>query len=256
VTAAFFLLVFALSVPLWLASWADRLILPGLPMSAVMVVCPLAAALILVARQGGATGATALLKRSFDHRRIAAQGWYVPIVLLMPALAALAYGVMRTLDMPLPAPHLRLSLVPGLLLLFFVAGLAEELGWSGYALDPLQNRWGALRASLILGAVGAAWHIVPLLQAGRAPAWIAWWSLWTVATRILHTWLFNNTGKSVFGAALFHAMSNVSWQMFPNQGSHYDPRVSGIIAAAVALVVIATSDRQLRRAATYASTRD
>jgi hypothetical protein len=60
-----------------------------------------------------------------------------------------------------------------------------------------------------------------------------------VATRILHTWLYNNTGKSVFGAALFHAMTNVSWQMLPNHGSHYDPRINGIILVMVALCAIA-----------------
>lgn len=242
-TAPFFLLVFALSAPLWMADWADRQILPGLPMSAVAVVAPLAAALILVARCSGAPGAIALLKRSFDYRRIAAKGWFAPIILLMPAVGTLAYVVMRTLDMPLPAPHLQLLLLPGLLLLFFIAGLAEELGWSGYALDPLQSRWGPLRASLILGVVWAAWHFVPLLQVGRAPTWIAWWSLASVATRVLHTWLFNNTGKSVFGAALFHAMSNVSWQMFPNQGSHYDPRVTGIIVTAIAVMIVAIDFR-------------
>jgi membrane protease YdiL (CAAX protease family) len=140
--APFFLLVFALSLPMWLASWADRQILPGLPMSSITVVCPLAAALLLVARRDGLVATAALLKRSFDCRRIVAKGWYVPIVLLMPAIAALAYVVMRALDLPLPAPRLQLSLLPGLLALFLIAGLAEELGWSGYALDPLQNRWG------------------------------------------------------------------------------------------------------------------
>ena len=245
--APFFLLVFLLSAPLWLADWSDRQILPGLPMSAVAVVAPLAAALILVFRQSGASGVAALLARSFDYRRITDKSWYAPIILLMPAIAVLAYVVMRALDMPLPAVHLQLSRLPGLVLLFLVAGLAEELGWSGYALDPLQSRWGALRASLILGAVWAIWHFVPLLQAGRAPTWIAWWSLATVATRVLHTWLFNNTGKSVFGAALFHTMSNVSWQMFPNQGSHYDPRVTGVIVASIAVLIVATSNREFRR---------
>lgn len=64
---------------------------------------------------------------------------------------------------------------------------------------------------------------------------------------MLHAWLFNNTGKSVFGVAVFHAMSNVSWQMFPNQGSHYDPRVTGIIVASIAVLIVATSNRELRR---------
>jgi hypothetical protein len=41
----------------------------------------------------------------------------------------------------------------------------------------------------------------------------------------------------VFGAILFHATNNVSWQMFPNSGSHYDPRINGIIVSAIAVLV-------------------
>jgi CAAX protease family protein len=238
--AAFFLLVFALSAPFWLvASLGQIQLLPGLPLSAVMVLCPLVASLILVAFERGSAAVTAHLSRALDFRLIKSKVWYAPILLLMPTTAALAYVAMRVLDLPLPPPALSISIVPALFLLFFIAAMAEELGWSGYALDPLQNRWGALLASLIIGLVWAAWHVVPLLQVDRAPGWIAWWSVATVATRVLHTWLYNNTGKSVFGAALFHAMTNVSWQMFPNHGSHYDPRITGIILVTVALCVTA-----------------
>lgn len=38
-------------------------------------------------------------------------------------------------------------------------------------------------------------------------------------------------------ARLFHAMTNVSWQLFPNNGSHYDPRITGLIVTAVAALV-------------------
>jgi membrane protease YdiL (CAAX protease family) len=61
----------------------------------------------------------------------------------------------------------------------------------------------------------------------------------TVAQRILIVWIYNNAGKSVFAAILFHAMSNLGWQMFPNHGSHYDPRITGLILAFAAAVVTA-----------------
>jgi uncharacterized protein len=235
----FVMLVFALSVLLWLLGGRYRVeILPGLPLGAIMVVCPLAAALILVARNGGRTAVAAHLARSFDSRRIAPKFWYLPIVLLQPAMAVLSYGLMRALHMPLPSPQLSLAAAILLFALFFVGALCEESGWSGYLIDPLQERWGALWASLVLGVIWALWHWVPLLQVGRAWDWIGWWTLGTVATRVLHTWLYNNTGKSVFGATLFHAMTNVSWQLFPNNGSHYDPRVIGLLVTVLAVCVI------------------
>lgn len=42
-----------------------------------------------------------------------------------------------------------------LFVIFFITALCEQLGWSGYAIDPLQECFGALQASLILGAVWA-----------------------------------------------------------------------------------------------------
>jgi uncharacterized protein len=232
-------IVFALSLPLWLLGAKYRIeILPGLPLGAIMVVCPLAAALILVARDGGRTGALAHLARSFDCRRIARRRWYLPIVLLRPAIAVLSYALMRILGMPLPPLQLSLVAVVAMFVLFFVGALCEESGWSGYLIDPLQARWGAFGASIVLGIVWAVWHWVPLVQVGRAPDWIAWWTLGTVSTRVLHTWLYNNTGKSVFGAIVFHTMTNVSWQLFPNNGSHYDPRFNALIVTAIATLVV------------------
>jgi membrane protease YdiL (CAAX protease family) len=55
---------------------------------------------------------------------------------------------------------------------FRATALSEELGWSGYALDPLQDRWGALQAGVLLGVAWAAWHVVPVIQARRALRWI------------------------------------------------------------------------------------
>lgn len=52
-------------------------------------------------------------------------------------------------------------------------------------------------------------------------------------------WIFNNTGKGVFAAALFHMIINLTWQLFPVNGSYYDPRISGLILAVVAVIVVA-----------------
>ncbi|MEP7288206.1 MAG: CPBP family intramembrane glutamic endopeptidase [Chloroflexota bacterium] len=82
------------------------------------------------------------------------------------------FGIMRLTGTPVPAPQI--ALLPTLMLsvMFFIGALGEELGWSGYAIDPMQDRWGALQASLILGSVWAVWHYVPLVQANRSAAWI------------------------------------------------------------------------------------
>ncbi len=237
-TLTFFLLVFALSLPFWLlGAVMEQHLLPGLPLSALAFLCPVTAAAILVHRQDGTAGVIRLLKRAFDYQRIHPKIWYAPILLLMPGVMVLSYGVMRVTGVPLPTPQFSAPAAVALFLGFFLGAAGEELGWSGYIIDRLQRRWTALQASVLVGFVWAAWHLVPLVQANRRWPWIAGWCLSTVAQRILIVWIYNNTNKSVFGAILFHAMSNLAWQLFPNQGSHYDPRVSGPIVAVVAAVV-------------------
>jgi hypothetical protein len=159
----FCLLVFALSLPFRLAgAIAERRgFQPGFPMnlpvSALMAVCPLVAAVILVHRAEGSAGIKRLLRRVLDYRRM----W------------------------PLPDPQVSLAAAPLLLLVFLPPAVGEEAGWMGSAADPLQDRWGALRAGVLLGTVGALWHVVPLVQAHHDMAWIAWKCLETLAARVL-----------------------------------------------------------------------
>ena len=235
---AFVSLVFGLSIPFYVAgAVTDYRLLPGLPVSALALVCPMIAALILIYRRQHAAGVMALLRRSFEYRRIKPK-WYLPILFLMPCVTVAGYAIMRSTGLPLPAaPRFALLTAPVLFAVLFVAALAEELGWSGYAIEALQARWSALASGVLLGIVWAVWHAIPLIEVDRSLDWMSWWALGGIASRVLMTWLFNNTGKSVFGVALFHTSINFSWQMFPNQGSHWDPRINALIVTGVAALV-------------------
>jgi uncharacterized protein len=195
--------------------------------------------LILVYRdEGGGGGVRRILSRVFDLRRIRKRIWYVPIIFLMPLIYLLTYGVVRLMGLPLPdEPYFPFLLIPLLFVVFFIFAIGEEVGWTGYVTDPMQDRWSALTTGIILGLVTAIWHFVPLIQMGRTPIWMAWWALGSINIRILTLWLYNNTGRSLFGAIVFHAMFNVSFALFPNYGSHWDPAVAGVISASVAVIV-------------------
>ena len=187
---------------------------PDLPVSSFISVCPVIAAAILVYRENGTTGVVALLRRAFDYERIRAKIWYVPTLLLLPGVYAATYAVMRARGLPLPTVQVPLLAAVVWALGFFTAGQCEELGWSGYALDPLQERWTALGASLLLGVVWVAFHLVTLVQAHRAPEWIAWWALATLALRVLFTWLYINSSGNVFATVIFH-MTGILAQIGP-----------------------------------------
>ena len=106
-------------------------------------------------------------------------------------------------------PVLPLAAV-GLLLLF--GGQWEELGWSGFALPALQERFakvahGALIATLILGLLRGIWHL-PLVIVGAIP----WYEAILVNLLVyqpLVSWLYNKSGGSVPVVWVFHYMSNL-----------------------------------------------
>lgn len=237
----FFILVFILSVPFWiLGAVTDDLTkkLPiNLPISALMAFCPLLAAAILVYKKSKQHGVKELMTLSFDFKKIRDKRWYVPIVFLMPVLALLSYWYVKTTGATLSESTISRLSVFIFFLVYFVGAAGEELGWSGYVIYPLQNRYGALRASIILGFVWAMWHIIPWSQAHQNTNWIVWQLLSTVLLRVIMVWLFNNTGKSVFAMVLFHTMINISPYFIPNYGSNYSPFIFCILLIITAFII-------------------
>jgi uncharacterized protein len=188
-----------------------------LPVSALATFNPFIAAAILTYRRDGMNGSKALLARVVDYRKIPEKRWLLPALLLMPLIFLLAYWVIRLTGRPLPDPvQVPLFMAPVLLVLFFIADAGEELGWTGYATDPMQARWGPWIASLVLGIIWAVWHLIPFLQTGSPLNWVLWQSFYTILLRVLIVWMFNRSGKSVFVANLVHVTSNLGWALFPN----------------------------------------
>ena len=234
----FFVLVMGLAVPFWIVGSVlepPEGVPLSLPWTALMVVCPLIAAAILVSREEGTGGAGRLLRRTLSPRGLEPI-WYVPTILLAPGLLALSAAMMRLFRMSLPEPQIALGAVPVLFGLFFVAAVCEEAGWMGYAVDPLQARWGALPTGVVMGLVWTAFHALPWVQV-HGPAWAMWQALSTVGLRVLMVWLYNNTAGCVLAAVLFHAMVNLGEALFPNNGSHYDPMTFGVLTALAAALV-------------------
>ncbi len=235
----FFALLILITIPFWIFG-GNRLPIPvKLPVSALAAFNPLIAASILSYMQSGSKGVKELFEKIFDYKKIKNKVWYIPALLLNPMISVLAYAIMRWRNMPLPDPRIPILMVPLFFVVFFIFGIGEELGWMGYAIDPLQKRWGALNASVFLGVIWAVYHFIPELQNQQTLDWILWHRLGTVLLRILIVWIYNNTGKSVFTAILFHASDNLSWALFPNYGSHYDPFIiSTLTCLAVVLVIL------------------
>lgn len=235
----FFLLVIVLSIPIWLVGDAKLPLPVNLPVSALTAFVPMIAASILFYRQDGLQGVKELFQMVWDYQKIKGKAWYLPVLLLAPSIYILSFAVMRLTERPLPEQIvIPLLWLPIFLVIYLITGAGEELGWSAYATETLQSRWRALRASFLLGVVWAIWHSIAFMQTGLAAEWVVWQSIKTIAMRMIIVWIYNKTGKSVFAANLYHTTDNVSWSLFPNFGTYYDPLVIGSINCVVVVIVI------------------
>ena len=155
-------------------SWAILLVLYGLlGLPAALVILlqtlgPTLAALVVAGVLEGRAGPRRLLSQVRFWR--VARRWYLFALIGIPATIILAAvvlpGAIVSLgdQSPVKLPIEFLALI----LVGFVSGpLFEEPGWRGFALPRLQSHMGALRGTLLLGTLWAAWHMPQYLGMGR-----------------------------------------------------------------------------------------
>lgn len=166
---------------------------------------PALAALILVALTEGRAGLSIWWKRITNWR--VNWIWYLaaPAILIAFQLAA---GSMNLLIGATLHSIEWSKLWPSVIMLVFLGGQWEELGWTAYALPKLQERFAdrPLLASAILGTLRAIWHL-PLMFSGAIP----WYDVLflSFAFQLMISWLYNRTNGSALIVILFHFTSNI-----------------------------------------------
>jgi membrane protease YdiL (CAAX protease family) len=155
------------------------------------------------------------------------------------------------------------SFIPLFFIFVIVAGIGEELGWSGFLTPRLQARYTALTTSLIRAVLVCIWHL-PLFvysslgspsfadlhyagwisQLGLLQSLVAFTFFFLLPWSIFSTWIFNNTRGSLLLVAVLHG-SEV-WAAYWMVNAGIDPANFGnwwgygaiLLAAAGAIVLI------------------
>jgi membrane protease YdiL (CAAX protease family) len=171
---------------------------------------PALAAILVTAVTEGGSGVRALLSRVVRWR--VPVRWYL-VALGLPALVALLAAICSIL---LGSAVLRFGTLTVLDLVLVVLVVGEELGWRGYALPRLLQRYSPLVASLVLGVLWGLWHLPTFFIAGTPQFGlpVVAFLIMTTAYSILMTFVFQRTRGSVLIATLFHGAINVSQGFF------------------------------------------
>ncbi|MCJ7700562.1 MAG: CPBP family intramembrane metalloprotease [Anaerolineales bacterium] len=209
----FFVLTFVFSWFPWYAGIAPE----------VMAMGPSIAAFIVVLIVGGKRGFVDLV-RPFGRWRVSLGLWGIaifgPAILYLIGLGV--YLLFRGEAPPFTMIREELNLIPLYLVMVVLmpwnGPVGEEFGWRGYALPKLQNKYGPLIASLVIGTIWGIWHlpsffapqgVVGAIAAAIGMVFILPYALGTIANSIFMTWLYNKSKASALIAGIvWHAAIN------------------------------------------------
>ena len=235
--ASFFVLAFAISWVLWVPLVLYiKFVLPadqepgGLMLLMLLgTFAPTVAAIMMTGILEGKPGVKKLLAKLLIWR--VGFRWWLAAFLLAPVATFAAIGIYVLLGGTVgrfdPSQWYVVLLGPVFALPFYVG---EEMGWRGYALPRLQQKYTSLWSSVIVGALWALWH-APAYWASEGTVIsgkpvtlfaVGWYIIFLIGISILMTWVYNNSKGSLLLMVLFHGMftgPNV-FPLFPDISSN------------------------------------
>jgi len=203
-------------------------------------------------------GVSALVTRLVFQHNVRGEGWrlggrWMALAYVLPlGYATVAYGLvwltrLGGVDLTrFKSNVLTFLVLNGLLSLLSATG--EELGWRGFLVPALAQRFSFTRVAVISGAIWAVWHVPLIIFADYNAGTPAWYSVlcfvvMVVALGFPFAWLRLRSG-SVWPAAILHASHNLFIQAFFDRvtvDTGPTKWLTSEFGAAVALAIVATA---------------
>lgn len=132
-----------------------------------------------------------------------------------------------------------------------MAGIFEELGWTGFAIPRLLARHGILATGLIVGVLWGAWHLPvnfwasgitagELSPAVFAPVWLLGILVGSlVAYRVLMVWVYERTGSLLVAMLMHVSLAAFTFILTPPLGGAPYWIIGFALAAALWVIVAA-----------------
>lgn len=168
----------------------------------IAVIFPTVVAFTLATLMDGRRGAGALLRQTFRWR--SPLKWYL-IALAVGFIIHFNASVLALLSGRIPA--VEIAPPTAFFIAFFPLALLEEIGWRGFALHRMLDRYSPFTATVIVGIPWALLHVVLFLLFAPEVSPIAE-GLLVFAFALPLTWIFVRSGRNVLVATVMHGAMN------------------------------------------------
>ena len=186
-----------------------------------MLVGPSVAGILLTGFLDGRAGLRVLFSRLTKWR--VNVRWYSVALLTAPILITTTLFALTLTSTEFQPAIVKSENIAAVLFPAIAAGLAvglfEELGWTGFAVPRLKQRFGVINTGLIVGIVWGAWHFPPFWKGDTFSSALPFILLlgqlfsWLPPYRILMVWVYNRT-ESLLVSVLMHASLMASLSIF------------------------------------------
>lgn len=165
--------------------------------------------------------------------------WYLSVLMLPMIIYLLSLLATRLFGFDIGSIDYKEGVrmfLPYLLLALPFGPLMEELGWRGYMLPALLEKYNIYLSSLILGVIWTCWHLASFTFPGAAiPSifevnfWtVSFYLLGTIAESFIFTYFYLRTGGNIYIAILLHTAlngaSNIILTFFPAMADNVELR--------------------------------
>jgi membrane protease YdiL (CAAX protease family) len=169
----------------------------------------------------------------------------VALALIAPAILVLVtVALLLALGMPIPGVGLSAFALGAMI----VASLGEELGWRGLAYQRLVEPLGAVRASVLVGALWGLWHLpTAFFEPDPSMVGLSVFVVLTTTGSVVLAWIMERAGRRTIVAIAFHAGTHLTLFELPRSPVLAVRVAVSIAAAALAAVALHRMGDQQRR---------
>jgi membrane protease YdiL (CAAX protease family) len=133
-----------------------------------------------------------------------------------------------------------------ILIMTFLGGGQEEIGWRGYILPFLENKYGIFWGTLILGIIWTIWHLPLWFIPGSNQKNLNFFAftLQCIGLSYFFSWVITASGNQLLSGLIAHGTYNAILFIFPMLGGEKKPKqirywINSILLFIIGIIIVA-----------------